>query len=117
MLGDHHPDLGPTLHNLAVVLHRCGSDFYFLIVCTWRNENELWQTVWYKDGDRMDAFAPFEEAEGTLAPGDRLVLYTDGVTDDENMTGERFGVGALQAFFALGVGHGVSLLPAARRRR
>lgn len=42
-----------------VVLHRCGNDFYFLIVCTWRNENELWQTVWYKDGDRMDAFAPF----------------------------------------------------------
>lgn len=24
VLGDHHPDLGPTLHNLAVVLHRCG---------------------------------------------------------------------------------------------
>lgn len=43
---------------------------------------------------------PFDEAEGTLSTGDRLVLYTDGVTDDENMTGERFGVGALQAFFA-----------------
>lgn len=42
-----------------VILHRCGSDFYFLIVCTWRNENELWQTVWYKNGDRMDAFAPW----------------------------------------------------------
>ena len=42
-----------------VMLHRCGNDFYFLIVCTWRNENELWETVWYKDGDKMSAFAPF----------------------------------------------------------
>ena len=42
-----------------VILHRCGNDFYFLIVCTWRNENELWETVWYKDGDKMQKFAPF----------------------------------------------------------
>jgi hypothetical protein len=33
-----------------VLLHRCGEDFYFLLVCTWRNENELWETVWAKDG-------------------------------------------------------------------
>ena len=42
-----------------VVLHRCGSDFYFLIVCTWRNSNEVWQTVFYKDGDAMADFALF----------------------------------------------------------
>ena len=42
-----------------VVLHRCGEGFYFLIVNTWRNENELWETVWYKDGDAMSEFAPF----------------------------------------------------------
>lgn len=42
-----------------VLLHRCGSDFYFLIVCTWRNENEMWQTVFYKDGDGMADFALF----------------------------------------------------------
>ena len=34
-----------------VVLHRCGEDFYFLLVCTWRNENELWETVWAKSGE------------------------------------------------------------------
>jgi hypothetical protein len=39
-----------------VVLHRCGTDFYFLIVCTWRNANEIWQTVFYKDGDAMPDF-------------------------------------------------------------
>lgn len=41
-----------------VILHRCGADFYFLIVCTWRNSNELWETVFYKDGDAMAAFVP-----------------------------------------------------------
>jgi hypothetical protein len=42
-----------------VILHRCGKDFYFHILCTWRNENELWSTVFYKDGDKMADFAPF----------------------------------------------------------
>jgi hypothetical protein len=50
-----------------VVLHRCGNDFYFLIVCTWRNSNELWQTVFYKDGDGMVDFAPFPR-EGAHKP-------------------------------------------------
>ncbi|HMC23205.1 MAG TPA: hypothetical protein VKL19_15235 [Thermoanaerobaculia bacterium] len=42
-----------------VILHRCGEDFYFLIVCTWRNSNELWESVFYKDGEAMADFAPF----------------------------------------------------------
>jgi hypothetical protein len=42
-----------------VILHRCGEDFYFLIVCTWRNSNEIWQTVFYKDGDAMAEFEIF----------------------------------------------------------
>ena len=42
-----------------VILHRCGNDFYFLIVNTWRNNNELWETVYYKNGDAMDDFALF----------------------------------------------------------
>jgi hypothetical protein len=46
-----------------VLLHRCGQDFYFLIVCTWRNNNELWETVFYKDVDAMPNFA--------LSPRDR----------------------------------------------
>ena len=41
-----------------VVLHRCGGgDFYFLLPCTWRNDNELWKTTYAKDG-RGD-FGPF----------------------------------------------------------
>lgn len=50
-----------------VILHRCGADFYFLIVSTWRNNNELWETVFYKDGDAMPAFAPFPR-EGQHLP-------------------------------------------------
>jgi hypothetical protein len=33
-----------------ILLHRCGNDFYFLIVCTWRGSNEVWETVFYNDG-------------------------------------------------------------------
>jgi hypothetical protein len=40
-----------------VLLHRCGKDFYFLIVSTWRGSNEIWETVFYKDGDAMQDFA------------------------------------------------------------
>jgi hypothetical protein len=31
-----------------VILHRCSEAFYFLIVSTWRNENEIWETVYAK---------------------------------------------------------------------
>jgi hypothetical protein len=50
-----------------VILHRCGKDFYFLIVCTWRNSNEMWQTVFYKNGDAMADFALFPR-EGEHKP-------------------------------------------------
>jgi hypothetical protein len=40
-----------------VILHRCGEDFYFLIVNTWRGNNEIWETVFYKNGDAMADFA------------------------------------------------------------
>lgn len=43
-----------------VVLHRCGGEgFYFLIVSTWKNNNEIWESVFCKDGDAMADFAPF----------------------------------------------------------
>jgi len=42
-----------------VILHRCGEDFYFLLVCTWRNENELWETAWAKNGDADVLFRPW----------------------------------------------------------
>ena len=41
-----------------VILHRCGESFYFLIVCTWRHQNEMWQTVYARDTAVDAAFAP-----------------------------------------------------------
>jgi hypothetical protein len=42
-----------------VILHRCGDGFYFLLISSWRNENELWETVWAKTGEEHAAFAPW----------------------------------------------------------
>jgi hypothetical protein len=50
-----------------VILHRCGESFYFLLVSTWRNDNELWETVWAKDGDGEPTFRPWP-IEGTHRP-------------------------------------------------
>ena len=50
-----------------VILHRCGPNFYFLIVSTWRGNHEVWETVFYKDGDAMDDFSLFPR-EGMHKP-------------------------------------------------
>jgi serine phosphatase RsbU (regulator of sigma subunit) len=44
-------------------------------------------------GPLLGAFTPLHlaEIELDLRPGDRLILYTDGVTDSQAPTGERFG--------------------------
>lgn len=39
------------------VLHLCGDSFYFLIVFTWRNNNEMWETVYAKDTRVGGSFA------------------------------------------------------------
>jgi hypothetical protein len=50
-----------------VILHRCGKEFHFLLVGTWRGNNEVWETVFYKDGDAMADFALFPR-EGVHKP-------------------------------------------------
>ena len=42
-----------------VILHRCGAGFHFLLVSTWQNDNELWETVWAKAGDDDPEFHPW----------------------------------------------------------
>ena len=50
-----------------VILHRCGAGFHFLLVSTWQNDNELWETVWAKDGDDDPEFHPWP-LEGSHRP-------------------------------------------------
>jgi sigma-B regulation protein RsbU (phosphoserine phosphatase) len=45
----------------------------------------------------IDVGIPIEDASVTLEPGDRLVLYTDGVTEATSATDELFGDARLWA--------------------
>ena len=49
-----------------VILHRCGESFHFLLVSTWRNDNELWETVWARTDDAA-GFRPWR-LDGTHRP-------------------------------------------------
>ena len=50
-----------------MILHRCGEAFYFLLVSTWQNDNELWETVWAKNGSDDLGFRPWP-LDGTHRP-------------------------------------------------
>jgi sigma-B regulation protein RsbU (phosphoserine phosphatase) len=52
----------------------------------------------------------YQERYVTLDPGDVLVLYTDGVTDAVNATGERFGLERLMDLAAQGRSEGAAAL-------
>jgi hypothetical protein len=70
-----------------VILHRCGRDFYFLLVCTWRNQNEVWETVFAKDGDADPAFRPWP-AEGPHRP--TFCVWELGVVGHEQRAWTRY---------------------------
>ena len=48
----------------------------------------------------LGELVPFDEAETRLAPGDRLVLYTDGVVEQVDPDGDQFGVERLRDVLA-----------------
>ncbi len=68
-----------------VVLHRCGESFYYLLVCTWRNANELWQTAYARDGD--DPFALVERTDEHLA---MQCVWELGATVHERVAWSRY---------------------------
>lgn len=57
-------------------------------------------------GTALGVIAPvgLEEAAVHLAPGDRLVLYTDGITEAINPAGDAFGMARLEAVLGASVG-------------
>lgn len=38
-----------------VIMHRCG-EHYLLLVCTWRSENELWESVYYDGSGNFEVW-------------------------------------------------------------
>lgn len=52
----------------------------------------------------FDSSYQYESRTLQLYPGDRFILYTDGVTDANNLTGARFGLKGLEDFFTTGDG-------------
>jgi hypothetical protein len=57
-------DEGPSAQELGfVLLHQCGEGFYFLGLCTWRGNNELWKTIFFLETDKMEDFMHFQQDE------------------------------------------------------
>lgn len=38
-----------------IIMHRCGKN-YLLLVCTWRSENELWESVYYDGSGNFEVW-------------------------------------------------------------
>ena len=52
----------------------------------------------------LDEDAPYEQAEVTIQPGDRLFMFTDGVSEAVNDRGEQFGEEAIAAVLSGSLG-------------
>ena len=60
-----------------VILHRCERNFYFLILSIWRNDNELWETVYAKRSADTD-FSLFDMSKtqrGTYCVWEMAVVW------------------------------------------
>jgi hypothetical protein len=62
-----------------VILHRCREEFYFLILCTWRGDNELWETVYFKPDRAAPDFAPFPQRrhKGTFCVWEMGIVWAE----------------------------------------
>lgn len=75
-----------------VLLHRCGEGFYFLMLCTWRDANELWKTVYYFDAEKMAGFAPYPQGEphkGTFCVWEMSVVAHEMLAWTQYLMSER----------------------------
>jgi hypothetical protein len=70
-----------------VLLHRCGVEFYFLIICSWRDSNELWETVYFKENNAIESFAVFPRERRHKAS---YCVWELGVICHEKQAWERF---------------------------
>jgi len=88
LLAEAPAALSPEGDHGFVILHRCGADFYFLLLGAWRGSNELWEAVWYRDSG-MTGFAPFPPAYGApLRP--TFCVWELGIVAHESLAWTRF---------------------------
>jgi hypothetical protein len=73
------------------ILHQCSTTFAFLLVSTWRGNNELWQSVLYID-QPLTAFAPFTPAYPATAPAPRptFCVWELGIVAHEALAWQHF---------------------------
>lgn len=77
-LSAEQAELGLTDERGFVILHRCGADFHFLLVSVWRGANELWEAVYFRDGNAT-TFARFDPAYPSKATRPTFCVWELGI--------------------------------------
>lgn len=57
------------------MLHLSGTSIHLLLVCTWRGENEIWESVYLADGDGAYQLAPQGTHRGTYCVWELGVVW------------------------------------------
>lgn len=66
-----------------VIMHRCGEN-YLLLVCTWRSENELWESVYY-DGPENLKYGKETKPIFQLTVSGKWALYIMNLSPGKNI--------------------------------
>jgi hypothetical protein len=76
----------PLKNELGFVIHHQCSAVYILYICTWRNENEVWETIYSKDVNNDGPFQLLER--GSTAP--TFCVWVLGVVWHEQQAWTRY---------------------------
>lgn len=76
----------PLNNELGFVVHHQCTNIYILYVCTWRNENELWETIYQKDLTRDGTFHVLERSNTTPT----FCVWVLGVVGHEQLAWTRY---------------------------
>lgn len=55
----------PLKNELGFAIHHQCTNVYILYICTWRNENEVWETIYHKDLTNNSTFQLLERVSTT----------------------------------------------------
>ena len=80
-----------------VILHRAGK-YLLLMIMTWRNTNEIWESVYFKEADSMDAYKLNEYPtthRGTFCVWELAVVWHERDAWVRFLSSERDGVAKL----------------------